>query len=85
MIKRCLSIAIAWLSLSLPAAPRWPRRGAKSRCSAPHADITDLESLQRGARDFMNYCSGCHSIAYLRYNRHGGGSEDSRRRNLPPT
>jgi ubiquinol-cytochrome c reductase cytochrome c1 subunit len=34
-----------------------------------HADINNLESLQRGARNFMNYCSGCHSLMYLRYNR----------------
>lgn len=26
-------------------------------------------SLQRGAQVFMNYCSGCHSLQYLRYNR----------------
>jgi ubiquinol-cytochrome c reductase cytochrome c1 subunit len=32
-------------------------------------DITNPDSLQRGARDFMNYCSGCHSLKYLRYNR----------------
>jgi ubiquinol-cytochrome c reductase cytochrome c1 subunit len=32
-------------------------------------DIKNTESLQRGARDFMNYCSGCHSLKYLRYNR----------------
>jgi ubiquinol-cytochrome c reductase cytochrome c1 subunit len=32
-------------------------------------DITNTESLQRGARNFMNYCSGCHSLKYLRYNR----------------
>jgi len=32
-------------------------------------DINDVQSLQRGARDFMNYCSGCHSLRYLRYNR----------------
>ena len=31
----------------------------------------NLPSLQRGARDFMNYCSGCHSLKYLRYNRLG--------------
>lgn len=29
----------------------------------------NVASLQRGARDFMNYCSGCHSLKYLRYNR----------------
>jgi len=28
-------------------------------------------SLQRGAKLFMNYCSGCHSLQYLRYNRMG--------------
>jgi ubiquinol-cytochrome c reductase cytochrome c1 subunit len=34
-------------------------------------DINDIESLQRGARNFMNYCSGCHSLTYVRYNRLG--------------
>jgi ubiquinol-cytochrome c reductase cytochrome c1 subunit len=34
-------------------------------------DIKDTGSLQRGARNFMNYCSGCHSLTYLRYNRLG--------------
>src|SRR5580698_8190701 len=32
-------------------------------------DISNTESLQRGARNFMNYCSGCHSLKYVRYNR----------------
>jgi len=31
----------------------------------------NVESLQRGARNFMAYCSGCHSLKYLRYNRLG--------------
>jgi ubiquinol-cytochrome c reductase cytochrome c1 subunit len=37
----------------------------------PHsgADIKDIESLQRGARNYMNYCSGCHSMKYVRFNR----------------
>jgi ubiquinol-cytochrome c reductase cytochrome c1 subunit len=29
----------------------------------------NVASLQRGARDFMSYCSGCHSLKYVRYNR----------------
>ena len=29
----------------------------------------DIVSLQRGARTFVNYCMGCHSAAYMRYNR----------------
>lgn len=32
-------------------------------------DIHNKESLQRGAKLFMNYCSGCHSLKYIRYNR----------------
>lgn len=30
-------------------------------------DQTDLASLQRGVQIFMNYCSGCHGLKYLRY------------------
>ncbi len=32
-------------------------------------DLDDQASLQRGAKLFMNYCSGCHSLKYLRYSR----------------
>jgi ubiquinol-cytochrome c reductase cytochrome c1 subunit len=35
----------------------------------PGTDIKNTDSLQRGARNFMNYCSGCHSLTYVRYNR----------------
>lgn len=33
------------------------------------ADRTDIASLQRGARLFVNYCLNCHSAQYMRYNR----------------
>lgn len=38
-----------------------------------HADVDlgDKESLQRGAATFVNYCMGCHSASYMRYNRIG--------------
>ncbi|MDN5872932.1 MAG: cytochrome c1, partial [Sinobacteraceae bacterium] len=29
----------------------------------------NIGSVQRGARDFMNYCAGCHTLKYLRYER----------------
>jgi len=32
-------------------------------------DLGDRGSLQRGAKLYMNYCSGCHSLQYLRYSR----------------
>jgi len=31
-------------------------------------DVDNVQSLQRGARNFINYCSGCHSAQYVRYN-----------------
>jgi ubiquinol-cytochrome c reductase cytochrome c1 subunit len=31
--------------------------------------VADTSSLQRGARNFMNYCIGCHSLKYMRYQR----------------
>jgi ubiquinol-cytochrome c reductase cytochrome c1 subunit len=31
-------------------------------------DVGNIASLQRGARNFMNYCAGCHSAKYVRYN-----------------
>jgi len=31
--------------------------------------MEDTASLQRGARLFFNYCSGCHSLQYMRYSR----------------
>lgn len=33
------------------------------------ADLGNEASLQRGAKIFMNYCSGCHSLQYVRYKR----------------
>jgi ubiquinol-cytochrome c reductase cytochrome c1 subunit len=34
-------------------------------------DLNSVASLQRGARNFMSYCSGCHSLKYERYARLG--------------
>jgi ubiquinol-cytochrome c reductase cytochrome c1 subunit len=33
------------------------------------ANIGDTASLQRGAKWYVNYCMGCHSLSYMRYNR----------------
>ena len=32
-------------------------------------DLKDKASLQRGARTYINYCLGCHSLKYQRYKR----------------
>ena len=31
--------------------------------------VDDIASLQRGSRLFFNYCSGCHSLQFMRYSR----------------
>ena len=37
----------------------------------PNTSVTDLASVQRGARNFVSYCLGCHSLKYERWSRLG--------------
>lgn len=34
-----------------------------------NADMTQKDSIQRGAKYYVNYCQGCHSLKFQRYNR----------------
>ena len=47
-------------------------------------NLDDEQSLQRGARNFINYCLNCHSANYMRYNRLAdiGLSDDVIKENL---
>jgi cytochrome c1 len=67
MVKPWGWIAVASLSVSLHAGVAMAEEGV----SLPSAgtDINNIESLQRGARNYMSYCSGCPSMKNLRYNR----------------
>ncbi|WP_461480552.1 ubiquinol-cytochrome c reductase [Porticoccus sp.] len=38
-------------------------------CDEFEADLADKESLQHGAKLFVNYCMGCHSAKYSRWER----------------
>lgn len=42
-----------------------------SEATYEHAnnDVSNKASLQRGASNFVNYCSGCHSTKFVRFNR----------------
>ena len=44
---------------------------SKARLDHADTDISNTASLQNGAKLFMNYCSGCHAISFMRYNRIG--------------
>jgi ubiquinol-cytochrome c reductase cytochrome c1 subunit len=43
--------------------------GADLRLAPAPVNPLDEESLQRGARNFVNYCLSCHTAKYMRYNR----------------
>lgn len=63
LIKTTLLVAASlWSVATLAAGPTVPLDEAK-------VDMHDKASLQRGAQLFMNYCLGCHSMQYQRYNR----------------
>ncbi len=66
MLIKKFAPALAALALALPVLSQ-----AHEGPALPSAgnDIRNEASLQRGARNFVNYCSGCHSAKYIRYNR----------------
>ena len=41
----------------------------EARLDSANTNIKNMASLQRGAKYFVNYCLGCHSAKYVRYNR----------------
>jgi len=61
-IKIKLTLASTLLSFNVFAA-------GELHLDPANTDISDTVSLQNGAKLFMNYCSGCHAIGFMRYNR----------------
>ena len=57
------------LTLLLLAAPVAALAADGVPLMKAHVDVTDIPSLQRGAKLFVNYCAGCHSAKYMRFNR----------------
>jgi ubiquinol-cytochrome c reductase cytochrome c1 subunit len=43
--------------------------GADWKTQHADTDVANTASLQRGARNFSNYCLGCHSLKYERWSR----------------
>ena len=58
----------AWLAVLVSALALSAHAATDMEYEDPGNDPDNTESLQRGARNFMNYCSGCHSAQYVRYN-----------------
>ena len=70
------------LGLVAPLAPAAANEGGYPWDSFPAHKMTDVASLQNGARIFTNYCLGCHSASYMRFNRlHDIGLTDDQIKN----
>jgi ubiquinol-cytochrome c reductase cytochrome c1 subunit len=72
MKNRLLAFLAVLAGLLLATAAALPARAAGGGIAwdtFPKERATDLSALQNGARLYMNYCSGCHSASFMRYNR----------------
>jgi len=58
-----------WLILAAPMAAIASEAGLKLDRLPADVNPNDPVSLQRGAQVYVNYCLGCHSASYMRYNR----------------
>jgi len=65
-MKGLITILVAFITFSNCFATA---AGTNIPLQRAHIDLQDKASLQRGAKLFMNYCSGCHSLQYMRYKR----------------
>jgi ubiquinol-cytochrome c reductase cytochrome c1 subunit len=65
-----VAVAAAFLG-TVHAAEEEKGGGLGSDWKTSHAgtDVENKASLQRGARNFANYCIGCHSLKYERWSR----------------
>jgi ubiquinol-cytochrome c reductase cytochrome c1 subunit len=59
-------VAMSCLSASWTVSASGGAVGPQERANN---DVGNIGSLQRGARNYVNYCLGCHSAKYVRYNR----------------
>lgn len=79
-------LGILLLGLAMSVAASGQHAGGEGLQMEPvHNDVSDIASLQRGAKYVVNYCVGCHSAQYVRYNRIGadlGLTEDQVVENL---
>jgi ubiquinol-cytochrome c reductase cytochrome c1 subunit len=66
MVKFNQIASLLVVSACFASAPGFASGGG---AEMEHANIDpdNINSLQRGAANFMNYCSGCHSAQYVRY------------------
>ena len=69
----CGTLLLTSGALFAAEADKGAEGATQTNWKAWHADfnIANRDQLQRGARNFANYCLGCHSLKYMRYSRMG--------------
>lgn len=68
-MKKFIANTLFVLSVAMLPASGVLAAGGGANLEHADVDIHDMGSLQRGAKYFMNYCMGCHSLKFSRYNR----------------
>lgn len=86
LIEIALIVGAIYIQGTMPAhsqeaaAAQEPAAAGQESAAAPGADwkswrftpdVANTASVQRGARNFVNYCLGCHSLKYERWARLG--------------
>lgn len=69
MMTKLLKRLLAALALALSLGPVAANEAGYPWDKFPASKMTDMASLQNGARVFVNYCLNCHSARYMQYNR----------------
>ncbi len=69
-MKTRATLLVAGLTLGFGAVAQHAGDGGL-HLEPANTDVSDIEALQRGAAYYVNYCLGCHSAEYVRYNRLG--------------
>ena len=77
-------IAAPLLAMTLLGASTWASGNEDIHLDTAPINLKDQPSLQRGARNFVNYCLNCHNAAYMRYSHltQIGLTEDQIKQNL---
>ena len=65
-MKKFITRLLLVLSIALPVASVASEEVSLEKANI---DLRNQQSLQRGAKYFVNYCMGCHSLSMSRYNR----------------
>jgi ubiquinol-cytochrome c reductase cytochrome c1 subunit len=80
MKKLIVGLLLSWLPIAGFAS------GGEVHLDSAKINLADSAALQRGAKLFVNYCAGCHSLKYFRYEgmKAFGLTDEQIRGNLMP-